>query len=216
MIRRRALLLVLALGASALGAGCGPDTESPTDAGPDGSSGCTLPFLGDEKKDAVAELWALGPDGVSHPVKDGDTVSMIFPPQGGRVIFAGVRATNLDPCGLKITGSLRDPATKQVRIDGRNVNLFPEADGWGRSVDDDISTFANVPVCPNQWASTDLFGQTFELAVALTDRGGRKVTVTAQVLPACDEVEHQSECLCICKQGYVLGEMCAPPDAGGP
>jgi len=101
----------------------------------------------------------LGTNGVSTPVQSGGTVPLVTPPQGGRVIFLGVRATNVDPCAVKITGAIRDPATKQVRVDARTVNLSPSGDGYGVSVDSSISSFANVPVCPNEWASTDAFDQ---------------------------------------------------------
>lgn len=192
--------------------GAGPSDAGPTDASTDGPHGCTLSFLGDESKEMEAQIYVLGTDEVSVPVKDGDTVPMIFPPQGGRVIFVGVHAKNLDPCGVKLTGAIRDPATMKVMVDARTVNLLPIGEGWGKSDDNDIASFANVPVCPNQWASTNLFGSTFELTIVTADRGGRSKTLTAMVTPTCAEPENQAACLCICKKDYVLGETCA--DAG--
>lgn len=206
----RCTALALCLGA--LSAGCSNGPPVPTDSGPS----CGTPFLGDKTKPTEVVLTARGPDGVSAPVKDGDTVAMIFPLQGGRVIFAGVRATNLDPCAVTLTGALRDPATTQLRLDGRTINLKPSAtdSGWGESDDDDISTFANVPVCPNQWSMTNLYGSEYELMVTVTDGDRRTATAQAKVVPSCAEPSNRDECLCICKGGYVLGESCAPPDAG--
>jgi hypothetical protein len=129
------------------------------------------------------------------------------------VIFAGVRATNVDACHVTLSGSLRDPQNGKICFDERTVNLRPTDDGWGASVDSDISTFSNIPVCPNQWASADAFGSEFDLTVKLRDRGGRTIEKTVRVVPACAEPENEEQCKCICKQGYVLGEMCGPAPA---
>lgn len=201
----------LALGVSVLSWGCSAEPPPvPADAGPS----CPLPFLGDKDRPPEIELTALRADRTSAPVSDGDTVAMIFPPQGGRVIFAGVRATNIDPCGVKLAGALRDLVTMQVRVDARTINLQPSGDGWGRSDDTDISSFANVPVCPNQWAKADLYGNEYELKIVLADRHEHTVTKSAKVIPSCAEPEYLADCSCICKGGYVLGERCEEPDGG--
>jgi hypothetical protein len=201
----------LALGASVLSSGCSAEPPPvPDDAGPS----CPLPFLGDKKRTPEIELIALRADRTSAPVRDGDEVAMIFPPQGGRVIFAGVRATNIDPCGVKLAGALRDLQTMQVRVDARTINLMPSGDGWGRSDDTDISSFANVPVCPNQWAKADLYGNEYELKIVLEDRHDHSVIKSAKVILSCAEPENVAECRCICKGGYVLGEPCDDRDGG--
>ncbi|NUQ73991.1 MAG: hypothetical protein HUU21_10580 [Polyangiaceae bacterium] len=193
--------------------GCGPVEETAADAGPDSSSGCSLGFLGDPALDPEIELISLGAEGVSAPIADGSSVALIFPPQGGRVIFAGVRATNVSACGVTLGGSLRDPQNGKICFDERTVNLQPLGDGWGASVDSNISTFSNIPVCPNQWSMSDAFGSEFDLTVKLRDKEGRTAEKTVRVVPACAEPENEAQCLCICKQGYVLGEMCASPPA---
>ncbi|MBC7052244.1 hypothetical protein G6O46_24860, partial [Salmonella enterica subsp. enterica serovar Enteritidis] len=100
------------------------------------------------------------------PLNDGDDLAIVFPPQGGRVAFVGVRAINLDGCGVQVTGALRDLGSRQVRVDGRTVNLRKEADGWGTTgqgtttnLEDSaaIGDYSNVPLCPNQWAEVDVF-----------------------------------------------------------
>ena len=52
---------------------------------------------------------------------------------------------------------------------------------------------------------------------ALTDRENRTLTKKIHVTPECGEPDNLSECLCICKANYVLGEACSagPADAGG-
>jgi hypothetical protein len=189
-------------------------TEPPADGGSDGPLGCKLAYVGDEKADIELEVVTLDPAYKAQPFAAGGDASILQPPQGGRVIFVGVRAKNLDPCAVKLAGAVRDPATMETRLDTRTINLDVGADGWAESDETDISTFSNVPVCSNTWASTDVFDQTFKLIVSVTDRAGKKATAQLDVVPRCDEkkiengVDVQKDCLCICKQGYITGEPC--------
>jgi hypothetical protein len=195
----------IAVALGALPSGCGPTPEPPQ---PDAGPACKLAYIGDKTKDIQLELLALDPALKSMPLKDGDALPMIVPPQGGYVVFVGVRANNLDPCGVKLSGVMRDPTTQQVMVDSRTVNLDRAADGWGLTSDGDIASFANVSVCPNQWASMDLYGHTFEVQVTVVDKDKRTATIKAPVKPTCAEPEFVADCMCTCKQGYVLGEMC--------
>lgn len=194
--------------------GCPNDpVDPPTDAGSDATS-CGIPYIGDESADIEMELITLDPDYKERPLTSGADASILIPPQGGRVIFIGVRAKNLNPCAVKLSGAVRDPATNETRLDTRTVNLDAADDGWATSDETDISTFSNVPVCSNTWASTDVYDQTFKAIVSLTDRDGKKATATVDVVPRCDEVKMldgqdvQKDCLCICKLGYVTGQPC--------
>jgi hypothetical protein len=186
---------------------------SETPPGPDAGGECQLAYAGDPAKPIEMTLTALGPDSRSRPLMNGDKVPLIFPPQGGRVIFVGVKARNLDPCEARISGALRDKSNQQVRLDARTVNLEPGEGGFVTSTDANIASFANVPVCPNQWAASDAFDNVFELVVTLTDRSGKKLTQTIDVTPECAEPSMRAECLCICKWGYKLGEECSAADA---
>lgn len=195
--------------------GC-PDnpTEPPSDAGADADApACTLEYIGDKAADIEVEVLTLDPSYAASPLMDGGDASILIPPQGGRVVFAGVRAKNLDPCGVRLAGAVRDPATMKVMIDTRIVNLDATSDGWGQSDPTDISTFSNIPVCGNNWATeTDIFDQTFQLVVSVRDRDGKKKEVTTNVVPRCDEmkiedgIDIQAQCLCLCKAHYVTGE----------
>lgn len=204
-------------------AACGPTQPSPdagTDAGADAGAdaephGCTTGFIGDASAAPEIVITVIGSEPVAKDVSDGDVVPLIFPPQGGRVIFAGARVKNIDACGVTLTGALRDLTTKQVRVDARTVNLIPTADGLAETDATDFSSFSNIPVCPNQWAAADLFGVEYELEISLVDRGGRFVGKKIRVTPACAEPDREAECRCICKGGYVLGETCADAGAGG-
>jgi hypothetical protein len=209
-------------------AGC-PSGGEATPAGDAGAEAapptCAAGYLGDPSKDIALELRALRADGTDVPLNDGDDLAIVFPPQGGRVSFIGVRAINLDGCGVQVIGALRDLGSRQVRTDGRTVNLLREADGWGTTgqgtttnIEDSaaIGDYSNVPVCPNEWADVDVFDQPFEVEVQVRDRTKKSATKVIKVTPRCAETgAKETACRCLCKRGYVLGESCGE-DAGVP
>jgi hypothetical protein len=208
-VAKRSLVLAFLVGAVAapvgLVAAChGDGDEPPRDAG------CTAGYVGDRDAAIEMDLLALGPDsGTSMPVDNGSTLSLDFPPQGGRVVFVGARANNLDPCGVVMIGTARDPASGQVRTDMRTVTMAKSpADGWATSSDDNIYSFANVPICPNQWSESDAFGVPYEWTLELTDRHGKMAKKTFHAAMGCFEPAHLDDCLCTCKKGYVLGQHC--------
>lgn len=213
-----AVLLAAALTA------CPKGDDDAVDGGPSGvDATCPTGFLGDPSKDPVLELRALKADGTDVPLADGDDLAVLFPPQGGRVAFVGVRAINVDGCGMQLVGALRDPISNQVRVDGRTVNLRKEPDGWGttgRGAETDLASsdaigdYSNVPLCPNSWAEQDVYDQRFGLEVQIKDRRGKTATKKIQVTPRCAEPGvKETACRCLCKKGYVLGEACGE-DAG--
>ena len=197
-------------------AGCGhPDPSTPTSdagSGTDSSPSCALGFLGTAGQPVQLELVVRTVDLKTVPITDGARIPLILPPQGGRVVFVGARATNLSACGLTLTGSIKDATTGQVRVDARTINLDPTGDGWGASTEKDIATFSNIPLCPNQWASTDVMEHPFDVTITLKDPAGNTATKTVSVVPFCGEPEFAAECLCECQKGYVLGQTCG--DAG--
>jgi hypothetical protein len=200
------------------------DVSGAIDGGTDGApASCAAGYLGDPKMDPIIELRALRADGTDVPLKDGDDLAVLFPPQGGRVAFVGVRALHVDGCALQVIGALRDPISKQLRLDGRTVNLRREPDGWGTTgrgtttnIEDsaEIGDYSNVALCPNQWADQDVFDVPFELEVAITDRTKKTATRKITVVPRCAEPgQKEMACRCLCRKGYVLGETCGE-DAG--
>lgn len=227
-MRAIALLLAPIAGAAFVLAGCpGGGGATGDDAGaevPDtGPATCPAGYLGDPSKDIQLELRALRADGTDVPLNEGDDLAIVFPPQGGRVSFLGVRATNLNGCGVQVIGALRDLGSRQVRTDGRTVNLQKEPDGWGTTgqgtttnIEDSaaIGDYSNVAVCPNEWADVDVFDQPFEVEVRVVDRAKKTATKVIQVTPRCSEPgAKETACRCLCKHGYVLGQPCGE-DAG--
>ena len=105
----------------------------------------------------------------------------------------------------------REPGETWMASEGRFVRV--RDGGVAYSAAGAINLWANVPLCPNQWASRDAFGQTFRLDVTLKERGGRQQERSYDVVPFCGDPA-VTDCLCICRGGYMLGMSCAAGDAG--
>jgi hypothetical protein len=189
---------------------------TPAGAGDDGgvSEPCPVGFLGDEAGAPDFDMQVIEADGTVTALSDGGSVPLLLPPQGGRVVYVGVHATNLDGCGVQLTGALRDLTTQEVRVDSRTVNLLDTGGGYGVSgtpgaaVSVDIANFSNIAACPNEWSTTNIDGTVYGLEITVVDREGRTLTKKIQVTPACAQPESLPECLCICQGGYILGETC--------
>jgi hypothetical protein len=213
LLRACAAPALLALLALAAGCSTSSGGARAADAGPDGVT-CPTGYLGDGGAPTI-ELYVLQPDGTVTAIVQGGTVPLEFPPQGGQVIFVGVRATNVEACALQLTGALRDLATQEVRVDSRTIDLRPTGDGWGVSGMSGTASpanFANIPVCPNEWSSTNIYGNVYGLEITVQDTRGHTVTQKIHVTPQCSEPGLLQECLCECQTGYVLGQVC---DGGG-
>lgn len=194
---------------------------------PDGTGGsggegpsCTVGFLGDQAQSPELEVFFYGADEADHPVADGAVLDMIEPPQGGRVIYVGARARNVDGCSVLLTATLRDPTTNQIRFDTRTANLQDEGDGWGSVQPGVLAAYSNIPACQNSWSAQTLYEDGYLLEVKLEDSGGRVAEASFDVRAQCTELSQArpsgpdvlDECLCICREGYQIGDTC---DGGG-
>lgn len=158
---------------------------------------------------ATAEVVALA---------DGDVVELVRPIQGGKVIYVGFKARNVDGCNLHLTAALRDPATNLIiALEQRPVRMEPGSDGWGEPLSPFYS-LANVAACPSATPSVDVDQGTWRLEMRLeeTIEGGRTAEAALDVLPRCREPGAITECECECDVDYALGMGCTPDpvDAG--
>lgn len=173
-----------------------------SDAPPGGCSG----FVGDPGQPIEVEIVILDVAGTASTVSDGARVPLIRPDQGGEVIFAGVRARNLDTCAVMLIGSLRDgtEATDPiVGLDGRPVNLADAGDGWAEASEPmQVSSYTNIPPCPNFVSSRDIHEQPYQLTLSVRDGNQRRGSRSVMVTPYCAEPRYETDCLRICKQGY--------------
>lgn len=175
-------------------------------AGP-GGAGPACPLVGQADSEMVVRAAMHDVDGAIRLLEDGDSVPLLLPPQGGRVLLVGVEAEHLVPCGVRLEATIRDPDGGAERTDTRLVDLM--ADGArARSVDGDATTVSHVPMCPNQWTDGDLYGRPLELTISVTDAEGRTGATSLSVVPECAEPEHEAECTCFCSAGYEPSAGC--------
>jgi hypothetical protein len=144
------------------------------------------------------------------------TVPLIQPPQGGRVIFVGARARNVDGCPINISSLLRDPCTNRiVGYETRDVLMKPTGDGWIEpEFPDQLANYSNLAACPVGAATRNINGERYVLEVRLTDVAGRTVEQHIPVTPACAQPENRDECVCLCRAKFVLGACPEMTDAG--
>ena len=185
--------------------------------GDDGPAPVSCP-IGDRSQpiELVPVAWA----GTLDPpvdLADGAVVPLRRPLQGGKVIFVGVRARNVDGCAARLTGALRDAQNGEVvALEARPTRLVARADGWGVPEEPFLASLANVAACPNADADRDLDGNPWRLELRLDEDGGRSATVTVTIVPRCLQLDEQDECACECDSDFVIGGACPvdPVDAG--
>jgi hypothetical protein len=200
-------LIGFAIAATTVVACPSPETNSPPS--------CKAAFIGTKGAAPQIQLVYADSNGDSQPVMEGGAVPMLLPLQGGRVIYAGARVLNMDPCAAFLSASIRDPSNNEVRLDARTINFTLASDGWGEVAAGDLSSFGNIPACPNEWSAASLYEGTYLLDVSVKDREDVTVEAKMHVQPGCAEPSEAAECRCICKAGYKLGESCPPLGAGG-
>lgn len=196
-------------------AGC----PEPTDAGvPDGGgSGCLPEIVGDATQPIEIEAVLRTADGDQVDAVPYGPVELFRPPQGGKVFLVGARVKNVDICGLRITGSLRDPCDGRVlALEGRPFRTYITDAGYAEPINPrSLSNYANVPACPRAAATRDMNDGVFDMTVVVEALDGRSATVTLPVVPTCAQPGALGQqCECECEQGYVLGEECVVSDAG--
>lgn len=137
------------------------------------------------------------------PTTEGAMVPLHPPPQGGWILLLGVRARNLDGCQLTLTTSFKDPGSSQIiKVDRRPARLMDTGDGWGLST---VSTFGNLPVCPQLTSTRNLYDQPYDVTVEIEDIDGKTASKTMALTPTCPDAPL---CRCECDRDYVLGTVC--------
>ncbi len=145
----------------------------------------------------------------------GQTFDVQAPPQGGYVLYVGVRARNLDPCGVMLRGQLLDATSGAAAsdLDGRKADLHPTGDGWWAPDVSDPFDVPNVPTCPDYTGGTAL-GRPLLARVQLTDRAGRTATATSPSLQLdCPRDACYADCRCRCAADYDA-QSCEHLDGG--
>ena len=177
------------------------------------SSVCGVGYLGDPAAPMVLELYYLGVDLLPHELPPCGAIDIVEPPQGGRVLFVGVRATNLDPCHASLGGQIRDPSDGTILgSQMRSTEFQPIAgrSGWGitsRGAGEmnDFSYTSHIAVCPNRSESGhDIQQQPALLEIEVIDMSGKRGRVSQRVIPRCAEpgTTKHALCECLCQADY--------------
>lgn len=186
-------------------AGCGSKHEAAPDAG---ARPCPI---GDLSAPAELQIVHLDASNAVHQTQAMAQVPLLPPPQGGWIVLLGARARNIDGCQVTLTTALVDGCDQQIlQIDKRPTRLEPGADGWGTSA---VTTFGNLPVCPQLTAKRDLHDVPYSVMVVVEDTGGHKASATLAIVPTCPPGD--ALCMCQCDRDYVIGSSCSPPPTGG-
>jgi hypothetical protein len=203
-IHDRATDLARALAVAVLVIGCGGD--------PKPQPPCPI---GDQSAPAELQIVNLEADEATVSMTQAMAkVPLVPPPQGGWIVLLGARARNLDGCGLALTTALVDACDGQIlQIDKRPTHLELGADGWGVS---SLTTFGNLPVCPQLTATRDLHDVPYTVNVVVEDIHHKKASASLTIIPTCGT--DPSRCACECARDYVVGSACNQPavDAGVP
>jgi hypothetical protein len=200
-VRRSSSALSLA---AALAAACGGGGDTSDD----GAAPCPI---GDVAAPIELEVVHLDEQSQVKPTTNGTRVPLVAPPQGGWIVLLGVRARNLDGCGLKLTTSFNEACNGPViKLDSRPARLMDMGDGWGVST---VGTFGNLPICPQVTSARNLHGEAYDVTVAIEDRAGKRAAKTLKLTPYCPS---DDRCTCECDRNYVVGGSCPPGgvDAG--
>jgi hypothetical protein len=98
--------------------------------------------------------------------------------------------------------------------ESRTVNFVTTADGWAEPNVSDISSVANIPLCPD-YHDESIVDASYVLKVRLEDSRGASFACEVQrlVTPSCPALPdyERVRCLCECRANYVLG-VCANPE----
>ena len=134
-------------------------------------------------------------------------IPLIQPPQGGQVLYIGVRARNIAGCSVTINTALVDTTTRAVvSLESRPIFLELGTDGWLQPRQPTAaSNYSNLPACPRANLTRPIDGQTYELQVVLTDEQGRVGRASMNIVPTCGGA---TLCHCQCAQNYMLGMPC--------
>jgi hypothetical protein len=178
---------------------------------------CSLPFVGDPAS-PIELVPGASEGGEFVELHDGDALPLVTPPQGGHVSFVGARARNIDPCHVHISATLRSLTTALiVTEESRDISMTPEPDGWAEPNLVDISSVANVPMCPD-YHDEAIVDTEYGLEVRLVDSRGASFggTVDRNVVPRCleDDAYRNALCRCECRANYTLGSCADPLEAG--
>lgn len=183
-----------------------------------GGSDCAT-FVGDPNQQAAIEMVTLDQASQVSGVENGSALALLKPPQGGKIVLVGARLRNVCAGPIQVGGAAIDLCTgRVVGLESRTVSYVATDAGVAEVRDPtQISSYANVALCPNNVAERGINDEPYKVTVTIKDSLGRVAEKTVMATPVCAEPQNEAECRCTCRAGYMNGDTCAGfPDAGPP
>lgn len=164
---------------------------------------CGNTVAGDEAAQLQVEPMVFVADRFVVP-QDGAEVPVIAGSQGGLMVIAGVRARNVDTCGVMVQARLLTPDERVLSDTMLEKNLTGTDEQTAEIVDDDGSDGLTLFPCDS--GDVHGVGELRILELVATDRNGRTATSRTTIIPTCGQY------------GSWCEDRCAPwaaePDAG--
>ena len=132
----------------------------------------------------------------------GAPIDLVFPPQGGFVLFVGGRVHGLSDGNVEMSARILDPQSQAVIAENKRVVTLQhdpaDATGWIP----DLRSYQNVPnvtMCPST-STTDLFGVPLTLELTVTELSSRMMGMTTlSTVPSCRQSDAKQLALCQCE-----------------
>jgi hypothetical protein len=132
----------------------------------------------------------------------GAPIDLVFPPQGGFVLFVGGRVRNLTDGNVEMRARMIDPGSQAVIAENTRVVTMKRDAADATSWIPDLRSYQNVPnvtMCPST-STTDLFDVPLTLEVTVTEQASGHVgTAMLASVPSCRQTDAKQLALCKCE-----------------
>jgi hypothetical protein len=182
-------------------------TGSSSSATASSGGSCAAGSFGDPTKPIELVPVAFDPNHAAVELVDGAEVPILKEVASFPGIRIAAKVTNISACSILVGIDLRVPGTGESLHAGQQVELQAIGDGWGGPGDSRYD-FVPVALCPTDWTSAAVVGNSFDLTVTVSNLGGPSESRTVQIAPYCAEPENEAYCACICAQGNVDPQKC--------
>ena len=134
----------------------------------------------------------------------GAPIDLVFPPQGGFVLFVSGRVHGLADGNVEMRARMLDPGSQAVIAENKRVVALQHDPADASSWIPDLRSFQSVPnvtMCPSS-STTDLFGVTMTLELTVAEQSsGRVGMATVATVPSCRQSDAKQLALCKCECG---------------
>jgi hypothetical protein len=139
-----------------------------------------------------------------HDLATGGPIDLVFPPQGGFVLFVSGRVHELSDGNVEMHARMLDPKDQSVIAEDKRVVTLQRDPADASSWIPDLRSYqntANVTMCPSS-RSTDLFDVQLSLELTVTELSSKRAGMaTLTTVPSCRQTDATQLALCKCECG---------------